>query len=152
MTSLAPFRLRLEEEGAVDDDLLASAKTGEDLDLTCEVTPATDAPDLEVAVVLGQEDGPLVAYTLNRGDGNRQDWCAGAPDGDSRARRHAGPEQSAAIPNIDPDRNGLGLLFNMASDHRHITFEVLTGQCRERETCRHALADTDGISLERDRK
>lgn len=52
MTGFAFFRLGLEEEGTVDDDLLAGTKTREDFDFASEVTTATNTSDFEVAGVL----------------------------------------------------------------------------------------------------
>ena len=49
---------------AFDDDLFTRRETREHLHFTCEIATASDAPDLEVAGVSGQEHRPLVPDAL----------------------------------------------------------------------------------------
>jgi hypothetical protein len=76
VVTFALFGLSLEQEGAINDDPFVGAQSREHFDLTAKITATADAPNLERARVLLQEDAPFVPNALHRRDRYREDGIA----------------------------------------------------------------------------
>src|SRR5947199_1856588 len=95
--------LGLQEEGAFDHHGLSGGEPLDDLDFPGEIPPSPDRAWLERPLAAGDEDGPALVKPLDGCGRDRDHHCPAVTEREPGARRHAGPEETELVLEIDPD-------------------------------------------------
>src|SRR5438128_7687808 len=140
--------LGLQEEGALDHDGLPGREPLDDLHFPCEIPPSPDRAWLERPLVARDEDGPGVVEPLDGCGRYRDHQCPAFTDREPGVRRHAGPEETVLVLEIDPDGDRARARIDAAADECHGPCERPARERGQRDARPGTWRDPHGIALE----